>query len=44
MNERRILMKAFKNAYEASSLIDLWCGCFTVETLKTDSMKYMKEL
>ena len=27
-----------------SSLIVLWCGCLTEETLKKESIKYMKGL
>ena len=41
INKRRVLMKAF---ITRSSLIVLWCGCLTAETLKKESIKYMKEL
>ena len=41
INKRRMLMKAF---IISSYLNALWCGCFTAETLKAESIKYMKDL
>ena len=41
INKRRMLMKAFTIS---SYLNALWCGCFTAETLKAESIKYMKDL
>ena len=41
INKRRMFMKAF---ITRSFLIALWCGCLTAETLKKESIKFMKEL
>ena len=41
INKRRMLMKAF---LIRSYLNARWCGCFTAETLKAESIKYMKDL
>ena len=41
INKRRMLVKAF---IISSYLNALWCGCFTAETLKAESIKYMKDL
>ena len=41
INKRRMLMKTF---IICSYLNALQCGCLTAETLKAESVKYMKDL
>ena len=39
---KAFIISLFRILY--SFVIALWCGCFKAETLKSESLKYMKEL